>query len=262
MRPLVQKTPAETNENFSHAIQPYLTDLKHYCRSLMNSSWDGEDLMQETLAKAYQSWLKKQKPISKAYLFRIASNTWIDGYRKRKPDEDLNQDLSHLTEKQSGDGLYEAMGILLHELSPKQRLAILLTEGFGYTSREAAEMIKTSEGAVKAALHRARKKLKRVKKDEDFDSDDNTVIPYVTAFREGNSERLVELFQEEIQQPQMVAGTVSEPQMAMQQIVGTGASYVLISIRMKNGKLLLIPFYRSEGLALLRQLREEFSFAA
>lgn len=76
MRPLV-KTPAQANENFEETIQPYLKDLNHYCRSLAKSTWDGEDLVQETMAKAYRRWLKKPKPISKAFLFRIASNTWM-----------------------------------------------------------------------------------------------------------------------------------------------------------------------------------------
>lgn len=102
MRPLV-KTPAQANENFEDAIQPYLKGLNHYCQSLTKSTWDRDDLVQETLAKAYKSLLKNPKPMSKAFLFRIASNTWIDGLRKRRPDEDLNFDVSELKAQNETD---------------------------------------------------------------------------------------------------------------------------------------------------------------
>ncbi|WP_077327953.1 RNA polymerase sigma factor [Virgibacillus siamensis] len=71
MRPHVQKALAKANENFESAVQPYLNDLKNYCLSLTKSSWDGEDLMQETLIKAYKSWIKKPKQVSKAYFFEL-----------------------------------------------------------------------------------------------------------------------------------------------------------------------------------------------
>lgn len=267
MRPLVQKTPAQANENFEQAVQPYLKDLKNYCRSLMKSTWDGEDLMQETLAKAYKSWLKTPKPVSKAYLFRIASNTWIDGYRKRKPNEDFNQDLSEMTadKETDSDAVYKAMEILLHELSPKQRVATLLSVGLGYTAKETAEIIDTSEGAVKAALHRARTRLNRMEDNVDFNLEHDKVTTYVTAFREGKPEKLVDLFQEENLEPQMSASNihaVSGSRMAIQEISRSGVSYVLVRIQMRNGGQLFIPFYRSEWLSSMLGLTKEFSFAA
>src|SRR5690625_4285207 len=180
MRPLV-KTPAQANENFEEAIQPYLKDLNNYCKSLTKSPWDGEDLVQETLAKAYKSWLKKPKPMSKAFLFRIASNALIDGYRKSKLDEDFNQDLSRLKAQNQTDSdeMYSAMEILLSELSPKQRLAMLLSVGLDYTAQETAEMTGTTEGAVKAALHRARSRLKQKESRGKLNFDQDRVTTYV-----------------------------------------------------------------------------------
>ncbi|ASK64038.1 hypothetical protein CFK37_18695 [Virgibacillus phasianinus] len=267
MRPHVQKTLAEANENFENAVQPYLKDLEKYCRSLMKSTWDGEDLMQDTLTKAYKSWLGTSKSVSKAYLFRIASNTWIDEYRKRKPDVDFNQDTSMLVARKETDSdqIYSAMELLLRELTPKQRLAMLLS-GLDYTAQETAAMTGTNEGAVKAALHRARRKLNLEKHEDDGNMDHDRVITYVTAVRNGEAAKLIDLFHKEMLEPRQTsipgAKMVSGPQLTIQQISRASVSYLLVAIPTKSGDLLFIPFYRSEWLNSLSWLTKEFSFAA
>lgn len=264
MRPHVQKTLAEANENFENAVQPYLKDLVNYCQSLMKSTWDGEDLVQETLTKAYKSWIGTPKSVSKAYLFRIAYNTWIDEYRKRKLDVDFNQDMSELMAKKemNSDVMFSAMEMLLRELTPKQRVAMLLS-GMDYTAQEIADMTGTSEGAVKAALHRARKRLNRVKKEDDLNMDRDRVITYVTAIRNGKPEKLIDFFQKEMLEPHQMSvqnvQMVSGPRVAIQQISRVGVSYLLVAIQVKNGKLLFIPFYRSEWLSSLTWLTQESS---
>lgn len=266
MRPLV-KTLAQANENFEEAIRPYLENLNNYCQSLTKSTWDGEDLVQETLAKAYKGWLKKPRSLSKAYLFRIAYNAWIDGYRKRKPDEDLKQDLSGI-KSQNGtdpDEMYRAMEILLSEISPKQRLTMLLSVGLDYTAQETARMVGTSEGAVKAALHRARERLKQRKSQNKLNLEQDRVTTYVTAFREGRSDQLIDLFQKEQAEPHMSVSSVqmiSGSRMRIQQILRFGVSYVIATIPLRNGKTLFVPFYRSEWLCLMLRFADEFSFAA
>ncbi|WP_018393249.1 RNA polymerase sigma factor [Bacillus sp. 37MA] len=267
MWPLVQNTPTEAKENFENAVQPYIGDLKNYCCSLMKSTWDGEDLMQETLAKAYKRWSTTLNPVSKAYLFRIARNTWIDGNRKRKPNEDFNQDISELTEGKAtnSDALMDAMQLLLQELSPKQRIAMLLVDGLDYTTQESAKMMGTSEGAVKAVLHRARRKLKQVRNHAVIYSEDDNVTTYITAFQNGKPETLVDLFQKEIGEPRMTVTSDqsgSNPQMTIQPIIGSGTSYVLVKLRTKSGNSVFMPFYRSEWLTLFTQLTEKLSFAA
>jgi DNA-directed RNA polymerase specialized sigma24 family protein len=60
-------------------FEPYLSDLHKHCLRLTGSTWDAEELTQETLLKA-QIALEKHpdRPISKSFLYRIATNLWID----------------------------------------------------------------------------------------------------------------------------------------------------------------------------------------
>ncbi|UOR12568.1 RNA polymerase sigma factor [Halobacillus amylolyticus] len=111
MRPLVKKTPVKLEKEFEAAIKAYIQELQKYCLSLTKSKWDGEDLMQVTLANAYIGWLNRPRPITKAYLFRIASNTRIDGYRKRKPSEDMTSDLTEFKQQDdsTSDMVYQAI---------------------------------------------------------------------------------------------------------------------------------------------------------
>ncbi|WP_181350877.1 RNA polymerase sigma factor [Thalassobacillus sp. CUG 92003] len=267
MRPLVQNAPKEANEIFENAVQPYMVDLKHYCCSLTTSSWDGEDLMQEALAKAFKRWSTTFRPVSKSYLFRIAYNAWVDGHRKRKPPEDLHEDVSELPvgKESDSEALVEGMQLLLQELSPKQRIAMLLVDGLDYSVREAANMIGSKEGALKAVLHRARRKIKQGNDQAVSYSDDDNVTTYITAFQTGKPETLIDLFQKEIGAPRMGDHQVQStfnPQMIIQSIAGSEASYVLVTIQTKQGKSVVMPFYRSERFALFTTLTEEVSFAA
>ncbi|UOQ93471.1 RNA polymerase sigma factor [Halobacillus shinanisalinarum] len=270
MRPLVKKTPEELEQEFEEAINAHIQELRKYCLSLTKSKWDGEDLMQDTLSKAYIGWLNRPKPITKAYLFRIASNTRIDGYRKRKPSEDMNKDLTEFKQKDDSpsDMVYRAIEVLIGELSPKQRLSMLLVEGLGLTTRETAKMISETEGSVKASLHRARNKVKQIKQDSWISSlEEDETLPYVMGLRNGDPLTFVQLYQREIQQPLMSAKsyrTELHPQSLLQTISGTGSSYVLVSIITINGDTLFIPFYQLELLTILSQvegLRKELPLA-
>lgn len=258
MRPLV-RTPVQTNDNFAHAVHPYLKELQGYCRSLTNSKWDGEDLAQETLLKAYKSWTGKNKRITKAYLYRIASNAWIDRYRKRALDEDIRADLSDFPEEESKAALFEAMEVLLQELTPKQRASVLLVEGLGYTPFEAAQWLDSSEGSIKAALHRARKNLKKVHP-HDFEMEDDEVMPYVHAFRAGKTMELVKLYRVETGEPRMSFGRHSST--SFSSLHSVGSLYLIVAFRAKNGTVWAIPFFQKDISALLLHLEEAYGMVA
>ncbi|MFJ7972071.1 RNA polymerase sigma factor [Psychrobacillus sp. NPDC096389] len=272
MRPLVEKTPIEVTEEFEMAIMPYMHDLKKYCFSLTRTKWDGEDLMQETLAKAYESWMKIPKQMAKAYLFRIASNTWIDKHRKRKIEEDMGQDLSQFAQKNEPkmESVFPAIMVLLSELSAKQRAVVLFVLGFDYTIKETASLLSDSEGSIKAALHRARKKLKQVNiHDYSYDLDEDNLLPYVTALSNQNSNAVLRLYQKEIQEPSMYARSnqsIIHSFPIIHTFVSGSTPYVLISIPKKNGGFLFVPFYQLELSALLSQIawlkQKEFSTVA
>lgn len=253
-------TPTDYNESFSEAVESHLSDLNRYCTSLTQSKWSGEDLAQETLTKAYENWLKNPRPISKAYLCRIASNHWIDEYRRRKLDLDYKGDLSRIAQEK-GVAKYEveaAIEILLNHLSLKQRIVFLLVDGFRYTTQEASTMLGMTEGAVKAVLHRARKKLDDVKEDEALhDCDNDEVNTYVNAFSSGLPHLVVNLFRNRTNEPKMILNqtNLGSGQLFVTEVKGSHSSYLMVTVPTKSG-VMLVPVFQKE-IAVLLEWTEE-----
>lgn len=74
----------EARRAFLRLIEPHRPDLWRYCLRLTGSAWDAEDLVQETLMKAFARLTWWEPVDARPYLFRIASNTWIDGLRRQR----------------------------------------------------------------------------------------------------------------------------------------------------------------------------------
>src|SRR5215468_2234476 len=71
-------------QRFLQRTEPLRPELHRYCRALTGSVWDAEDLVQDTLLRAFAKLGEFANPIDnpKAYLFRIASNLWVDRFRR------------------------------------------------------------------------------------------------------------------------------------------------------------------------------------
>lgn len=152
-------------DEFSQAVAAQRPALWRYCLGLAGNPWDAEDLVQETLARALGrlGGVWQQAP-AKAYLFRIASNLWIDRHRqfeRRPASVDLAAEAKAVAETPPVD-IEEAMLLLVVKLPPRQRVVLLLHDVFGFTDAETAGLVGSTEGAVKAALHRARATLREV----------------------------------------------------------------------------------------------------
>lgn len=238
--------------NFTHYVEQNMSALKSYCRSLTQKHWDADDLVQETLLKAFNSWKRQPRELSKAFFIRIASNTWIDQYRKRSVAIEGNQDIQELKceTDEDRDDRHHILQEVMKTLTPKQRTAILLIEGLGLSAGETAEVMEESVGAVKATLHRARKKLINFEKETVSDSDDDSMMPYIDALNEGSPEHIVQLYRQDAGVPMMSLSNGGTPAGSL--------AYVLITIQLKNGKQLTIPFYRKEWLALFSNMEEGF----
>lgn len=68
--------------HFEQEIEPYRRELWRYCLRLSGSVWDAEDLVQETMQRALAKLAELWQPVNpRAYLFRIATNAWLDRRR-------------------------------------------------------------------------------------------------------------------------------------------------------------------------------------
>lgn len=186
---------------FETTIEPHLSALHAYCISLTGNRQDGEDLYQTTLEKAYRSFTD-QSVMKRAYLFRIAKNAWIDGIRKKSVPQ------TPLIDEQLADTdhpnlhLREAFEVMAEHLTVRQCVLLLLVDIFGFTAKETASYIDSTEGAVKEALKRARLRLARLALESDAyspkarrsTSNDNMnqelMDLFIEAFRSGNVYRI------------------------------------------------------------------------
>jgi RNA polymerase sigma-70 factor, ECF subfamily len=140
--------------------------LYRYCRRMTGNIWDAEDLLQDTLLRGFGaigrgdvSSKAAQVTGPRAYLFRIATNLWIDQMRRRELNVSgvrTSQDPS--TGDRSIEAL-EAASVLISRVAPQERAAVVLKEVFDFTLQQIAEILSTTVGAVKSALHRGRTRL-------------------------------------------------------------------------------------------------------
>lgn len=152
------------------ALDPIRPDLFRYCRRLTGNLWDAEDLVQETLLKAFAklSHILYSIKSPRAYLLRTASNLWIDNLRGRATEvaalasggSELAVGIAPAPPPSQTSELRDAAAALLQRTAPQERAALLLVEIFDMSIDEAADILGTTTGATKSALHRARTRLK------------------------------------------------------------------------------------------------------
>jgi RNA polymerase sigma-70 factor, ECF subfamily len=141
---------------FADVYEPLRPELYRYCRHLTRSAWDAEDLAQDALARAFVTLgrMAEAPPNPRAWLFRVASNLWIDRMRRPRVPESVPTSASS-----APVDVREAAGTLLVQLAPQERAAVVLKDVFDFSLEEIAGALGTTTGAIKAALHRGRGKL-------------------------------------------------------------------------------------------------------
>jgi RNA polymerase sigma-70 factor (ECF subfamily) len=143
---------------------PLRGDLHRYCRRLSGTLWDAEDLVQETLLRAFSRLGQVHHEIRnpRAYLLRTATHCWIDALRRRDAETAAHALLEPPAAAAGPDAgaSRDAGALLLRLLAPQERAVVVLKELFDFRQDEIAELLGTSVGAVKAALHRGRERLR------------------------------------------------------------------------------------------------------
>lgn len=147
-------------QSFLDLFEPVRPELYRYCRHLTRSPWDAEDLAQDAMAKAFVTLGTVFHPLKnpRAWLFRIASNLWIDRVRRSRFERQAEAG-SELASPEDPRVSREAAGTLLVKLSPQERAAVVLKDVFDFSVEEIADALSTTPNAVKAALHRGRARL-------------------------------------------------------------------------------------------------------
>lgn len=170
-RLLVQRALAHDQQAFGELVKTHQSAVYNLCYRMLGERGEAEDAAQETFLRAYSNLDRydAERPF-KTWILSIASNHCIDRLRKRRLvwlsiDEPLpaHPALSS-DEVEPEDAVImneRSMMIqqMLAELSPEYRAAVVLRYWYDLSYTEIAEMLNTTESAVKSRLFRARQAL-------------------------------------------------------------------------------------------------------
>jgi RNA polymerase sigma-70 factor (ECF subfamily) len=175
---------------FADTYEPLRSELYRYCRHLTRSPWDAEDLAQDTMSRAFATLgrMGSAPPNPRAWLFRVASNLWLDHVRRPRLTIERAQSTSSPPIE-----LRDAAGRLLVQLAPQERAAVVLKDAFDFSLDEVAGIIGATVGAVKAALHRGRGKLLEPDVETSRVPERGVVDAFCAAFNAHDIERLTAL---------------------------------------------------------------------
>lgn len=160
---------AGASDPFSRYVVPELPALLRVARSLSSSPHDAEDLVQETLLRAYRAIHTFDGAHPRAWLFTILRNVSANRFRARRPEsleraEDAEavpetrvSDPAELTESRA---FTAAVRAAMGELPEARRRVMELVDVDGLAYAEAAAVLGVPVGTVMSRLHRARRSVR------------------------------------------------------------------------------------------------------
>lgn len=168
----------DEHAEFEETAMPHADALFGAAMRMTRDRSQAEDLVQETLLRAFRFWHKFQRGTNiKAWLFRIQTNLFINRYRKKQNESkvmdgrSVDDMLDRFAAEEStwiptdvredflkqvlGDEVIEALDKLPFEF----RMTVLLADMHDFSYKEIAEVLECPVGTVMSRLHRARKML-------------------------------------------------------------------------------------------------------
>jgi RNA polymerase sigma factor (sigma-70 family) len=151
---------------FEVLVSRYQGRLLAFCRHLLGSREDAEDVLQEVLAAAFNAILADQRPINvRPWLYRIARNRCLNHLRRIQAvgvdsmDIHLSDHGASTADKVHGREAFRMLVDDIHKLPETQRTALVLREMDALSYEQIAEAMETTVSSVKSLLVRARVSL-------------------------------------------------------------------------------------------------------
>ncbi len=155
-----------TTDSIDHLLVAMRPKLHRYCARMVGSAIDGEDVLQDALIKAVESFASAG-PVRnpEGWLFRIAHNTALDFLRRRNRQEALRSGeevdmIADQLDAVSSRQIASASLRTFMRLPVAQRSSVILMDVLGCSLQEVCEVMDVSLPAAKAALNRGRTRLR------------------------------------------------------------------------------------------------------
>jgi RNA polymerase sigma-70 factor (ECF subfamily) len=174
---------------FAALTEPYRRQLHVHCYRMLGSFDEAEDLVQETLLRAWRSRAAFEgRSMVRTWLYRIATNAcldliesksrrlqsvespqaedshkvdWIQPYPDRLLDQIASSDSGPDALVIARETIELAYLVAIQYLPPKQRAILILRDALGWSAKETAVLLEESVSSVNSALHRARSSLRK-----------------------------------------------------------------------------------------------------
>lgn len=151
---------------FEVLVSRYQARLLAFCRHMLGSREDAEDVLQEVFAAAYNAMLADERPINaRPWLYRIARNRSLNHLRRVQPigvdsmDVHLSEHGTTTADKVDKREQFRELIADVQQLPETQRTALLLREIDALSYEQIAEAMETTIPSVKSLLVRARVSL-------------------------------------------------------------------------------------------------------
>lgn len=163
----------ERHAAFAEYVLPEIEVLYRVARSLTGQAADAEDLVQDTLVRAFRSIERFDGQYPRAWLLTILRNVERNRHRKRHPEllDNPDQDIEQIdVGRHAEDGpeheivdrrLDSEVEHAFRDLPDRYRQVMALVDIEGFSYIEAAEALGVPIGTVMSRLHRARKRIRK-----------------------------------------------------------------------------------------------------
>jgi len=215
---LIARAQAGDERAFRELVEPHRRALEIHCYRMLGSPHDAEDLVQETLMRAWRRIENFERRASiRTWLYRIATNACLDEIERRPrraepittvqpyPDELLDEADEPIVDPAARyarrEGVELAFLTAIQRLPGRQRATLILRDVLGWTAAEAAELLESTVAASNSSLQRARAtidaELPAQSRTAAAPSDRQLLADYVDAWQRADVERLVKLLRDD-----------------------------------------------------------------